>query len=162
MSKKRQDLLVGAAVIALGAWAFLQALRMAFFYSGAPGPGFFPLFISGFLMLLGAVLVVQSVRPRREHLVTGGAMPGGESDEEGPANHKRVAMVAGGWIVSIALIAYIGFVPAMAVLMLYLVLMVERKRTWYVPLGALLIPILCYIAFGLLLQVRLPVGPLGY
>lgn len=161
MRKSKQDLLVGAAVIVLGAWAFQEALRMAFFYNGAPGPGFFPLFIAGLLILLGAALVVQGVRPKREQSVVEGVMPA-DSHDEGPANHKRVAMVAGGWIGSIVLTAYLGFVPAMAMLMLYLVLVVEGKRSWYAPLGALLIPILSYIAFGVLLHVRLPVGPLGY
>lgn len=162
MTKAKQDLLVGAVVIVLGAWAFREALSMALFFSGAPGPGFFPLSISGLLILLGAGLVIQSVRPGRARRAVELATPDDDGNDEGPPNHKRVAMVAAGWIGSIALIAYAGFVPAMIVLVLYLVLVVEGKRTWYAPLGTLLIPILSYIAFGLLLHVHLPVGPLGY
>ena len=159
----RSDVIVGSVVVALGAWALTSALGMAFFFSGAPGPGFFPAFISALLVALGAALILSALRPKPAHNLLDSVSPAPiESHDDGEPDYRRVVKVAGGWIASIALIGYLGFVPAMALLVLYLSTFVEGKRGWQAPLAAVLIPVLSYLAFARLLHVRLPVGPLGY
>jgi putative tricarboxylic transport membrane protein len=170
----RPDLVVGTLVMALGVFALAEALGLPFTFNGAPGPALFPTLLSALLVVLGALLSVDAVRKRNVHRASEARAPvePAEAAATNPAEEvsgasgrrdlTRVASVAGGWMASIVVIGRLGFVPTMILLVLYIAFVIEKKRGWRPLLVALLIPIAAYIVFGRFLQIKVPVGPLGY
>lgn len=140
------NLVLGLAVTATGLFALVEASGLDMFGEhGVPGPGFLPSLVAGALVVLGLVLTGTSLTRRRA------PASGIEA-----SNLPRVARVWGGFLVSIPVMALIGFVPAMALLVAYLVFGVERVGGIRTVLAAVLIPALVYALFALLLGVELP------
>jgi len=63
-------------------------------------------------------------------------------------------------VVSIGL-PVIGFLPAMLLLTLALLVGMERRFDVATLLSAVAVPVASYVLFALLLEVRLPTGPFG-
>jgi hypothetical protein len=72
----------------------------------------------------------------------------------------RAGSVWVGLTASIALMVFIGFVPAAIVLIAYLVLVVERVRGLKAVLAIVAIPVVAYLLFVLVLGVELPTSEL--
>jgi hypothetical protein len=164
---RRTDAIVGIIALAIGAYALQGALTLGYFYNQAPGPGFFPRFLALLLILLGAAQLVQAVVPRRRPATADehGQGDGTAETAMGPPewrNYVRVASVAAGWIVSVALIDTLGFLITMVLLVLYLNVVVDGKRGWRPVLAAIVIPGAIYVAFGRFLQIQLPAASFGF
>jgi putative tricarboxylic transport membrane protein len=164
---RRTDAIVGVVTLAVGAYALHGALALSYFFNGAPGPGFFPRFLSIALILLGGAQLVRAFMPQPR------PADSGEQEETSTTAHQaretpdqrgylRVGGIAAGWIASAAIIDRIGFLIAMVLLVLYLGLVIDRKRGWRPIVLALVMPTAIYLAFSRLLQVQLPTGPLGF
>src|ERR1700759_1211831 len=117
---QRADVVAGTAVAALGAFALVTALNLAFLsQSGVPGPGFFPTLLSGLLVVLGIVLAVMSLRRRQESADAADTddparhVPG-ELVADGPSGRARVMRAGSVWLcflVAVPVLTYLGFVP---------------------------------------------------
>lgn len=185
---RRADVIAGAVVAMLGAFALLIALNLAFLGTGnIPGPGFFPTLLSALLVVLGVLLAVNSLRPARvaapvaivpdvESELDGTTAPVAESDistpdgttvsvdpagDAQPSGTRRVLRSGTVWLfflLSVPLLAIVGFVPTMALLVAVLLYGVERRTGWQPLVVAVVIPVGVYELFVHLLSIPLPTG----
>jgi putative tricarboxylic transport membrane protein len=185
---RRADVIAGAVVAMLGAFALLMALNLAFLGVGnIPGPGFFPTLLSALLVVLGVLLAVYGLRPARVTVsvtvapdveseldgTTAAAVeadiltPDGTTVSEGPSGDaepsgtRRVLRSGTVWLIfllSVPLLAIVGFVPTMALLVAVLLYGVERRIGWQPLVVAIVIPVGVYELFVHLLSIPLPTG----
>jgi len=178
---RRTDAIVGVVALVIGAYALKGALALGYYYNGAPGPGFFPRFLSLLLLLLGGAQLVQAVLSKSGKASRGdpepdsthadvamavqapdGAHAGVAAAVAAPRKYLRVASVMAGWIVSVALLNRLGFLIAMVLLVFYLNVVVDGKRGWRPVAAAILMPGAIYYAFTRFLQIPLPAGLFGF
>jgi Tripartite tricarboxylate transporter TctB family len=147
---------LGAAAAAFGVIALVDASGLAVFgKKGVPGPGFFPIVLSIALVVLGVLLVtVSAVRGMRHGLGPAGQMRGLRSEL------LRAAGVWLGYLIGVALMPLIGFVPAMILLLGYLVFGLERLKGIKAVLVIVAVPLVAYALFVFVLGVDLPTSSL--
>ncbi|HEX3786297.1 MAG TPA: tripartite tricarboxylate transporter TctB family protein [Pseudonocardiaceae bacterium] len=165
----RADVVAGAAVAALGAFALVTALNLAFLSnSGVPGPGFFPTLLSGLLVVLGVLLAVFALRTRQ--VVASGPDTGDVTDvesaegEDEPSQGRRALRAGGVWLcfaVAVPVLTVLGFVPAMAILIAVLLFGVERRYSWRSLVLAVVVPVAVFELFVHVLTIPLPGGLLA-
>lgn len=176
---QRADVVAGTVVAVLGAFALVTALNLAFLSdSGVPGPGFFPTLLSGLLVVLGVVLGATSAlgrqrrgRARRDSDVDAADPAGRPSSGEltaaaSPSGRGQVLRAGTVWVcflVAVPILTFVGFVPAMAILIALLLFGVERRLNWRSLVVAVVVPVGVYELFVHLLGIPLPTGvlPLG-
>jgi putative tricarboxylic transport membrane protein len=154
------NLVLGLAVAAIGVVAFVEASDLDMFGEhGVPGPGFLPNLLAGTLLVLGLLLAAITLvrwRGPAPRVETGT----GEEETVEVRGLLRAARVWIGFVVSIPVMALIGFVPAMVILVAYLVFVVERIKGVKPVLAAILVPAFVYAVFAFLLGVDLPASSL--
>lgn len=87
------------------------------------------------------------------------AAPPTEQDDAAPLSHTRTMVV---WVLVLVAalgLPVLGFIPAMLVLSCGIMFGVERRFDPVSVVCAVLLPLLVYGLFGVLLEVRLPMGP---
>jgi tripartite tricarboxylate transporter TctB family protein len=143
---------LGVVAAAFGVIALIDASGLDMFgKKGVPGPGFFPISLSVAIIGLGLLLTVVSVLRGLRH-------------GRGPADQMhglraellRAAGVWLGFLIGVALMPLIGFVPANIVLIAYLVFGVERIRGIKAVLVIIAVPLVAYALFVFVLGVELP------
>jgi putative tricarboxylic transport membrane protein len=139
------DLVAAAAVFALGLAAFAGALGLGY-WSHGPGPGFFPLWLGALLVLLGGVWAGQLVRGRNVH----------EPEPVSPGGWHAVALVLAALLVATLLLDVVGYQLAMTALVLFVLLVVGKRRVIESVVVALLAGFGIYALFANVLQVYLP------
>ena len=131
-----------------------QATALPYLSPTGPGPGFFPLWLT----VMGAVLAILiAVNARRAP-----GLAAGPTEHGGRAGLLRIALAAGGLIVTIALIPVLGLILAVLTYLLFLALAIERLS---LPAGigtSVGTMAFVYVVFVRLLRVPLPTGPLGF
>ena len=182
MTRSRRDVIVAIAFAALALVFLYEGRGLPFESRGIPGPGLFPFLLAVAILCFSAGLLAGALRrPRRAPaLVEPGAAdltPTAVADETGLAavghdaadddeegGERSLARPLGLWllvlVVSVAL-PVLGFVPAMIVLTLGLTLGLERRFDPKSLAIAVAVPVLFYLLFATLLEVRLPTGPFG-
>lgn len=147
---KASDVVPAALLLALSAAIALDTRRLSFWDDTTPGPAFLPVWLA----IAGGVLcVLRLVEARRS--------PSAQVEGPGRAPLARVATVFAG-LVAVPLVApWLGFLPALALLVLFVVLFVLRQALWP-SLATVAVTIgLIYAIFVGWLGVPLPKGPLG-
>ena len=155
---RRVNAITGIVVAALGAYALLRAFDLELTVeNGVPGPGLFPALTSALLVVLG-LLLVGSVFARTSRRRSGEA-----ATESGlqRSELQRVAVVSAGFVISVVLLPVLGFLLTGVLLVSYLILGHERRRSIGAAAAVVLIPGLAYLIFVTLLGVRLPEGIFG-
>jgi putative tricarboxylic transport membrane protein len=149
----KSELVAAALLFALGVSIMSQAWEWTYLTRDGPGPGFFPLWA-------GIGITVLSVGVAFFHIY---AVFNEQPVER--VNWDGSARVLVGWVglaVSIALLKPAGFIVSFFLLVLFLVFFIFRRRF----ITALATGVGCCAAFWLvfekLLDVQLPVGPLGF
>lgn len=144
------DFVAGLALAALGAWIVSQARGWTYMGEDGPGPGFFPMWYGGIMVVLSLALVVRSA--------IAAPSPGTARvrwHEVGRAATCWLAFVA-----CIALMSWLGFEAAFALLAWFVVaVMARRPQRVALPVaigGALVF----HVVFVTLLEVNLPRGTL--
>lgn len=159
---QRADVVAGTAVAALGAFALVTAVNLAFLSnSGIPGPGFFPTLLSGLLVVLGILLAVLSLRKRAVPADGADVDHAGDVVVEERSPRERVLRAGTVWIcfaVAVPVLTVLGFVPAMAILIAVLLFGVERRLNWRSIVLAVVVPVAVYELFVHLLSIPLPTG----
>lgn len=153
VSVRKVDMGLGAFCVAVGVIMLFQSLKLDFTIEDTPGPGFFPSLLAVALALIGGALAVTSwVSSKPDDIL------------ELPPR-SRVQRSVGLWVfllASVLLITVVGFMIAMLVLVASLVFGLEGKRNLAGVATIILIPLLAYLLFAVLLQVRFPTGMLGF
>lgn len=150
---RRADQITGATLVVLSL-AFSAAALNYYTYWGenGPGPGFLPAWLGLVMAVLGALLLVGSLRAR------------GPSIDWLPdrTGMRRLAVVTGATIAFVALLAVLGMAVATALFIVVLVRGLGRHR-WTVALAvAAGVAAINYLVFTYWLRVPFPVGVFGF
>lgn len=145
------DLVAAAAVFALGLAAFVGALGLGYWTRG-PGPGFFPLWLGVLLMVLAAVWAGQLARGRNVHV----------PEPVAPGGPLAVVLVLVALLVTTLLLDVVGYQLAMTALVLFVLVVVGKRRLIESIVVALLAGFGIYALFANVLQVYLPTAGLPF
>lgn len=155
------NLVLGIVVTAIGAAALVEASGLDMFgENGVPGPAFLPNLLAVLLVVLGLLLTAVTLRRRAPAAEAAGDET---ADDEPPFELSGVLRAGRVWIgllVSVPLMPLIGFVPAMVLLMAYLIFAVERMSGVQAVVATVLVPAMTYAIFAFLLGVDLPASEL--
>lgn len=147
------NVVAGAIIIGLSALVLAESLGLQFYEEGVPGPGFFPTLVAVTLAFCGALLVVMSLaKPAREF---------GEFERPSRFQAQRSLGVWVALLVTVIAVDFLGFLIAMFLIVALLLLVIERRRNMGAIITIVVTPLLAYLLFGVLLQVRLPAGLFG-
>ncbi|MGH6816068.1 MAG: tripartite tricarboxylate transporter TctB family protein [Hyphomicrobiaceae bacterium] len=127
-----------------------QSRRLTYWGEFAPDAGFLPFWLGGALVVLSAVFLIGSFRqtPPVQQLPT--------------VRRSKAPAIALGLFACIALLEWLGFVAAIALYLVFLIGVVERRS----PVETLTVPPIStfalWLVFGWWLRVPLPKGPWGF
>ncbi len=150
---READILSGAILAVLGVFVLVQSLQMTFYNENEPGPGFFPVLLAIALIVLGGCLVVTRLRAPRD-AADDFEMPTGQQA-------KRSLSLWAALLGAALLVGSLGFLLTMFLLVAVILFVIEGRRGLGSVLTTITVPVLAWLLFGQLLQVRLPTGPLG-
>lgn len=150
MVKNNASVYMGLLLVLFSVVIFSQSLRLDYYTDSGPGPGFFPLWLSGGLGVFSLSYIVSSLKEKisfKEILPTG----------SGLGNVITLLVSA---VFFLLTVEYIGFLLACAI-MLFFVL--RRLFKWYSGLIISITISLClFVVFHIFLGVPLPVNSLGW
>ena len=150
---KRPYQVTGVALILLAAFMAQQSLELRFYTRLGPGPGFFPLWVSLILGLLGAIILFRA-GSRESNRLPEGFFPSG-------AGYLRVGAIVLALAGSALLMGPLGFRLTMLAFLLFLLFTLGRQNLVVTISLALLGSFGTYHAFVYWLKVFLPVGMFG-
>lgn len=148
---KNAGVWAGAFLLVFSGLLFQQSLKLDYYNSLGPGPGFLPLWLSGLLFVITLLYIWDSLK--NEVIALGSLLP-----------HHGALPDIGLMLLGLCLFALfveqIGFVLAGTQLVF---LMTVRKFKWYYALGgAALAAVFLLLAFQKFLGVSLPVNDFGW
>jgi len=138
-----------AGILVFGIVFFVYSLQFPYTSEIGPGPGLFPLWLSGMLILLG-LLYLRNV------------LKGNDTSEKMPDRKglRKVLFTIGSMIVYVALLPHLGFTTASTAFLFVLLL---KSYRWYVNLAISIgTSAFLYALFALFLGVQLPLNLLGF
>ncbi|MBX3537047.1 MAG: tripartite tricarboxylate transporter TctB family protein [Chelatococcus sp.] len=145
------DIVSGALLAALGTYIISRASTWDYMTTNGPGPGFFPLWYGICIVALSLALV-------------GHALFKGISETHEPIDWRGVGRAIVTWlafVIATALMPYLGFVIAFTLLCLCLIHIVFRQPLLRAIVASVAITAVFKLIFVVLLQLDLPIGPLG-
>jgi hypothetical protein len=130
---------------------FWQALSLKYYTKFGPGPGMFPLWLSGLFIVVSLVYIWQSIK--KEVILFAEILPQGKA-------LGNILAVLGSLILFMVLVNFTGFIIASSVL-LFIVL--TREYKWYLGLGiSVSASILLFLLFQKVFSIPLPVNVFGW
>lgn len=152
---KKAELIVAAIFFALGLHVIQQSLELEIWAKFGPGPGFMPLLVGIFWIVISVlhavnILIIQPKLYQGPH-----PFPHGD-------NAIRVIVLFGILVASVLLIGVVGFVTSLALLVAACLLIIERYNWRQVALATFVIVGASYLIFVVGIGVILPTGPLGF
>jgi putative tricarboxylic transport membrane protein len=150
---KRQNAGVWAGIVLL-LFAFVifgQALSLKYYTKFGPGPGLFPLWLSGILIILSIIYIWHSLK--KEIIPLSNIIPKGR--ERG-----NILAVLGSILLFMLIVNFTGFIVA-STLLLFILLVREYK--WHLALGISTgVSILLFLIFKTFFAIPLPVNIFGW
>lgn len=141
---------VGIVILIFAGTIAWQSMSMDYYGDNGPGPGLFPLWLSGFLILLSILYIIDSIR--REVIDLGEILP------KGPGLRKVISIFVS-LIVFLIIVPFTGYTIA-GIIMLSILFFKEYKWYWGIGISVVVTFILFY-AFQSFLNVPLPVNSFG-
>ncbi len=145
--------LASVVLLAMAALVIVLSRALDYIKEGVPGPGFAPLWYGLILLVSSGLLTFQVWR-----------RVAGVADQpliEDPAARARVLKYVIGTVIAVALVAFIGLLPALVVFLTYFVRTEGRAPWTQTLLVGVGVPVVFWLTFGLLLGVDFPWGVLG-
>lgn len=149
MKKADPGLYGGIAILAIAIMFFIYALTYEYTSEIGPGPGFFPIWLSGILLILAILYLYQSIK-------------GNDSSEKMPDRQGRlnILLIVISMILYVALLRPLGFIVCSAA---FLFAMLIRPYTWKIALPVSVgTSAGLYALFVFFLGVQLPRNILGF
>ena len=145
----RVDHVAGAAFVAFGIAVFALSGELPLGRLSMPGAGFLPKSLAGLLILLGLALFVRG----RE------SAPLADSDW---SDLRHAASVLAVTVAAIGLYTHLGFLITMALMLLVLIAVVERRNILRASLYSAVVVAIAFGIFNRVLKSPLPAGPFGF
>jgi divalent metal cation (Fe/Co/Zn/Cd) transporter len=146
---KVSDICSSIFLMALGIFVAWQSVKLTVGGIHAPGPGFFPFYLSILLILVAVVILVQGLREKPE-------------EQEAAPRKMRLVVTLIGIFIYPFLLEWLGYIVTTFLLMAVIIKMMTEKAWWFAPALAGIISLFSYIMFKIWLQVLLPPGLLGF
>ncbi len=140
--------------IVVAAYLGWQSLRLKFYTSLGPGPGFFPFWLSVILGALSAIMLAQTI------LVESAPLP--EDFLPSRTGWLRLAAITLALAASVVLMEPLGFRLTMLGFLLFLLVALGRQSLAITVPVALVGSLGVYHVFSAWLRIPLPVGALGF
>jgi putative tricarboxylic transport membrane protein len=147
---KDGDVISGAVLAALGAYVIMQANAWEYFGLDGPGPGFFPFWYGVAMVALSLLLIVNAIRKRSEPSAIDWRATG------------RALVTWLAFVLSIVLMAPLGFLISFALLTFFIVAVIFRRPLPTAGMTAIAAAVGFYLVFPLALSVPLPTGVFGF
>ncbi|MBC8016027.1 MAG: tripartite tricarboxylate transporter TctB family protein [Sporomusaceae bacterium] len=148
---QNSGLWAGLVILLYAITIFYQSLSLDYSSRLGPGPGFFPRWLSGILIVLTIFYLLDSLKNNVVSLRK--LLP------EGRALNNMAAML-GGLVVFTLIVNYTGFVIAGSVLLFSMFI---REYRWYYAVGSsVALSIILFVLFQSLLGVSLPTNDFGW
>lgn len=140
----------GLIILLLSILLFINSFSYTYDSAFGPGPGFFPVWLSGILFILSLVYIYESIKKKEdseEKLPTGTAL-------------KNVLFILTCLILFVILVKYLGFIITGS---LFLYSLLYGQYRWFISLGISIgVSVFVFWIFSSLLGVSLPHGLLGW
>jgi putative tricarboxylic transport membrane protein len=147
-----KNIVAALVLIALGAgYGVLTAGLPTRALPNAPDPSFFPWIITGSLLLLSAILLVQGLTAPRSAGDNGVSAP--------PLRAPTVLLVV--FVAYVALLSFAGFLVASVPFFAVLMVLYGERRWIAIGVASLFVPVILVLLFRHVLQVPLPTGVLA-
>ena len=146
---RKGDLWSGFALIALGSYIFKEAWSWEYMGVDGPGPGFFPLWYGGAMIVLSLLLVAGAVLK---------SDPAAAARRANWGELTRVATCWAAFAVCIALLNVLGFVVSFSLMTWFIVAVLFRRPQRIAIALAAGGAVAIYAVFSLALGVALPTG----
>ncbi|WP_075618827.1 tripartite tricarboxylate transporter TctB family protein [Paenisporosarcina indica] len=151
MSKQNAGVWVGLIILVFSSVIFIQAMNLDYFSKFGPGPGLFPIWLSGILLVLSILYIRLSIKKSIYYFSD--IIPMGRS-------FGNILSVVLALIVFMVLVNFTGFIIASTVLLFTLF---SREYKWYWGLGiAIFTSIILFIIFKVFFEIPLPVSVFGW
>jgi putative tricarboxylic transport membrane protein len=148
---RNASIYMGGVILLFASVVFWQSLQFEYYNEKGPGPGFFPLWLSGGLALFSIIYIGTSIK--KEVILISDIIPKGK-------DLGNILTLLIGAIIFLLIINYMGFVLA-ASLLLFSIL--RRFYKWYVGIGISVgVSVCLFYLFHTLLGIPLPVNFLGW
>lgn len=145
----RLDHIAGLAFIGFGILVFALSGELPTGQLSMPGSGFLPKIVAGLSIFFGLILALRA----------GEGPPFASINwEDGPHALKVTVITA----VAIALYTTLGFVATMALMMIALLILIERRPVLHAVGYSVGIVLLTFVSFSYLLKTALPAFQLGF
>lgn len=146
MSKYNSGIWAGTVIFLLAILLLVLSLQYNYTAAIGPGPGFFPTWLSGILMVLSIWYIYESVKGKNA------------SGESWPTGHslKHILFIIISLVLFVILFSLFGFLVASFI---FLAILFYKEYRWYTTLlmsGG--ITVLIYWLFNTVLKVYLPLG----
>lgn len=142
----------GICLLAFAAIIFSQSLDLDYATRLGPGPGFFPLWLSGILAVFSLCYIWDSVK--HEGVAIKDILP------KDKAARQSILLTIGGVVIFPLVVEFLGFIISGSIL---LFIMFMREYKWYTALGISVgASLLLFFVFQSLLGVTLPVNEFGW
>jgi len=150
-----RDIIGSLFWIAIGIVFCIGAVQYGLFKSGMPEPGLLPFIAGSVLILLGAGVLLSSLKGAPQEGETGkGFFP----ERNSP---KRLGFSVFGLCAYLAIVDWFGFVPTTFLFMIFLMRFVEPQKWKTILISSVLTAAISYLLFDVLLGTHLPKGFLG-
>lgn len=148
---KKAGVWAGVILLVYAVTIFYQSLSLDYSTRLGPGPGFFPLWLSGILTVLALVYIFEAFK--KDTVLLSDILPGGQAG-------KSILATLAGLILFPAVVSILGFVISSAML---LFIMFVRDYKWYTALGISVgLSLVLLVVFQSPLGVSLPVNDYGW
>lgn len=147
---KNTGVWMGIFLLACSGLMFKLSLGYGYYGKYGPGAGLFPVWISGGLMILSVLYILESVKQKGYSFAE--VFPRGRE-------FSYMLTVVASISILILIIDYTGYIIAGTIMLLMLFL---REYKWYWGLGLSVVTALClYLVFQVFLKIPLPEGVFG-
>ena len=151
MIKQNAGVWVGLLILVFSTVIFIQAINLDYFNNYGPGPGLFPIWLSGILLVLSIIYIWISFKKNIYYFSD--IFPKGKG-------FGNILSVIAALVIFMVLVNYTGFIIASTVL---LFILFSREYKWQWALGiSIFTSIILFLLFKVLFAIPLPVNVLGW
>ncbi|KJL23247.1 tripartite tricarboxylate transporter TctB family protein [Microbacterium azadirachtae] len=149
------ELVFALIMLGLGIFALVGVFGIRVPAGATVGPTVFPILVSAILLVASVAVLVGVLRGQRAQ-----AEEGEDIDESLPTDWLTLAKITALVVAHLALLEYIGWAPAAALLFGGVAWSLGAKRWWLAFVIGAAVALVVQIVFGGLLGLSLPWGPL--